>query len=48
MPLTHAQVQAFFTDMAQMVIPAATVAELANEDIGNVDDVKDSSRKKHM
>ena len=42
MPLTNAQVNAFFTDPAQMGIPQATFKQLAEEGITTVDDLIDS------
>jgi predicted RecB family nuclease len=41
MPLTAAQVTAFFTDAAQMGIPNATVVQLQEEGINSIDDLVD-------
>ena len=39
MPFTNDQTAAFFTDNAQMSIPARTVTEMTNEGISVVDDL---------
>jgi hypothetical protein len=41
MVLTANQIASFFTDDAQMAIPAATVAQLANEGIANINDLSE-------
>jgi hypothetical protein len=41
MVFTANQTTAFFTEDAQMAIPAATVAQLANEGINNIDDLSE-------
>jgi hypothetical protein len=41
MPLTGAQQTAFFEDAAQMSIPKATVVQLQQEGIDNIDDLVD-------
>jgi hypothetical protein len=41
MPLTAVQVTAFFEDAAQMGISNATVVQLQDEDIDNIDNLVD-------
>ena len=39
MPFTNAQTRAFFENANQMAIPTATINELANEGINDVEDL---------